>query len=207
MGRRPTFGKKAIDKARILAVAKSISDRNGQNPDFVKLVAQELLVSSAYILKMFAGEDAMRDALGWKVLLELNDVLAEGVANRRGRDALEVYARLLRAYGQAHPTLLCVALRPARTDCDGFAAAQRGYLAIRERVLASYGLAPTVIREVASCVGAALEGFISAENAGRGATPLECDRGFERLLDMLDDAVMNVAAEESREPPRLRSYG
>jgi len=206
LSRRSSFGKKGIDKARVLSIVRNIVDGNDPNIAVLKYTAEELFVSTAFILKMFGDLDSIHDALTYQILTEIDDLLTETIANRAGRDALEAYANILRAYAQAHPTLFCIALRPARRASAEWTMASRRYVATRERLLASYGLPQTTAAEVASCLGAALEGFINAEISGRGASHLEFDRVFERLVDMLDETVTGAVTAIPRSP-QLVSYG
>ena len=113
---------------------------------------------------------------------------------QRGRAALEVHALVERAFGVAHPEIYAAALRGPLGLSAEIAVQRQAYLNTIMRMLRGYDIAPGLAAELATCLSAALQGFVSAESAGRGRTGAECDRNYERLLDMMD-----ISAHRARE--------
>jgi len=188
-----------VTKEKILETGLSIVDEIGLDSFSVERVAERCFMTPASIYKYFRDADDFHDALTTGALAMLIDVHRDINLDRAGREALEAYALVERAYGQAHPALYAAALRAPRGPSAELKLLRQTYTSITITMLRGYDIPRSVAPEIANCLSAALQGFVNAEISGRGRNGPEFDRNYERLLDMLDAGARAVRASPAPE--------
>jgi len=188
-----------VTKEKILDTGLKILDGVGLDRFNVEMVADECSITPASIYKYFRDVDDFHDALTVGALAMLIDIHRDLNLDRTGRDALEAYALVERAYGQAHPALYSAALRAPRGPNAELSLLRKTYMGITINMLRGYDIARPVAQEIANCLSAALQGFVCAEISARGCNGPEFDRNYERLLDMLDTGARASAANSAQQ--------
>jgi AcrR family transcriptional regulator len=171
----------------------------------VDMICARCALKPGSLYKFFEDPDEVQDALTARALAMLIDVHKDVDIDRAGRDALEAHALVERAFGQAHPALYAVALRAPLGPGAELGLLRQAYMNITRRMLRGYEVPVALAPEVANCLSAALQGFISAEIAGRGRSAPEFDRNYERLLDMMDASAQAASSRPARTDQRLRA--
>jgi AcrR family transcriptional regulator len=181
-----------ITKESIIEVGLQLIEDVGLENFSVEKLAERCHIRPTSTYKYFRGHEDLQDGLTAGALALLVDAHQEVHMTQVGREALEAYALVERAYAQAHPILYAVALRAPRGQGAELRLLRQAYMAIATKMLRGYDIPAEVAPEIANCLSAALQGFVSAEIAGRGRTGPEFDRNYERLLDMLDAGARNA---------------
>ena len=192
-----------ITKERIIEVGLKLLDEEGLDRFSIERVTDLCHIRPASVYKYFDGSDHIQDALTAGALALLIDVHRDADPNQVGRDALEAYAQLERAYALAHPTLYAVALRASRGSSAELKLLRQTYMGMAVRMLRGYQIPQAVAPEIANCLSAALQGFVCAEITSRGRSGPEYDRNYERLLDMLDAGALAARTTPARRPREL----
>lgn len=195
-----------ITKEKILEAGLKLLDEVGLDRFSVEMVADRCSITATSIYKYFRDVDDFHDALTTGALAMLIDVHRDLNLDRTGRDALEAYALVERVYGQAHPALYSAALRAPRGPSPELKLLRQTYMGITITMLRGYDIPRPVAPEIANCLSAALQGFVSAEINGRGRNGLEFDRNYERLLDMLDAGARAARSGPARQPLELVAH-
>ncbi len=195
-----------VTKEKILEAGLKLLDEVGLDRFDVERVADRCSITSTSIYKYFRNADDFHDALTAGALAMLIDVHRDLNLDRTGRDALEAYALVERAYGQAHPALYSAALRAPRGPSAELKLLRQTYMSITVTMLRGYDIPRPVAPEIANCLSAALQGFVGAEISGRGRNGPEFDRNYERLLDMLDAGARAARTGPARQPPELVAH-
>jgi len=195
-----------VTREKILDISLRLLDEVGLEKFSCEKVADLCHIRSASIFKYFRNVDEFQDALTAGALAMLIDVHRDINPDEVGRDALEAYAQLERAYALAHPALYTVALRPARGSSAELKLLNQTYMGVAAKMLRGYDISRSVAPEVANCLSAALQGFVNAEITGRGRTRLEFDRNYERLLDMLDAGARAAQPNPVKQPLERVAY-
>ena len=183
-----------ITRETLIDKGLDIIDRDGLARFSVERITVELNIKPGALYKFFRMADEVQNALTARALAMLVGAHDDVGMERKGRAALEAHALVERAFGLAHPAIYAAALRGPLGLSAEINAQRQAYLNTMMRMLRGYDIAPGLAPELATCLSAALQGFISAESAGRGRSGAECDRNYERLLDMMD-----ITAHRARE--------
>ncbi len=192
-----------VTKEKVLGAGLKCLDEVGLDRFSVETVAERCAITPTSIYKYFRDADDFHDALTAGALAMLIDVHRDINLDRTGRDALEAYALVERAYGQAHPALYSAALRAARGPSAQLKLLRQTYMSITITMLRGYDIPRPVAPEIANCLSAALQGFVNAEITGRGRGGPEFDRNYERLLDMLDAGARASGATPAKQAQEL----
>jgi len=195
-----------VTKEKFIAAGLNLLEEIGLDRFRIEKVAELCRVRSASIYKYFKSSDEFQDALTAGALALLVDVHRDASSNQMGRDALEAFAQLERAYALAHPTLYAVALRAPRGPSAELRLLRQIYMGAATKMLRGYDIPQAVAPEIANCLSAALQGFVNAEITGRGGAGLEFDRNYDRLLDMLDAGARAARRSQGRQPLELVAH-
>jgi AcrR family transcriptional regulator len=187
-----------ISKTQLLIAAEQIVETRGIEALNLKRIADCAGIRPNAIYKYFPNLDWVQNALTIRAMAALIEVHRDVSLQRYGRDALEAYAFAERSFGQAHPNLYAIAYRAVRGASPELKLLRQTYMGIAVRMLRGYNIPSATAAEIANCLSAALQGFISAEISGRGRSRLEFDRNYERLLDMFDAGARAAAADAAR---------
>ena len=191
-----------ISRNAIVDSARRIVDEDGLEALTLKRVAALLRIGPPAIYRYFRSLNDLHDALTAHALEMLIEVHRDVGRNATRREAIEAFALAERIFAQAHPALYAAALRRPRGAEADLVRLRHVYTALAEDMLRDYALSPGMRLELANCLSAALQGFINNEIAGWGASPLELDRNFEHLQDIMDEAAVTAEMRESAENRR-----
>lgn len=190
-----------LDADRVLDAAARIADAEGLGALTIARLAAELKVKPPSLYNHVESLDALRDGLARRGLRELLDESLDAVAGRAGRDALEALAHAQRRYAKAHPGLYtALQLDVAGRDPDTHVVGAR-YVEVVLAVLRGYGLGGDDALHVTRALRAAVRGFVDLELGGGFGLPLELDRSFDVLLDLLDAGFRARAARRPASDP------
>lgn len=177
-----------LDRARVVATAAGLADRDGAAALTVSAVARELGVRPPSLYSHVAGAQELRAAVAALALTELADRVDRALAGLAGADALVALADAHRAYAAEHPGRFAAAgaagaglvdaelLGAGRRHADHLLAVLRGYAVPAEEQV-----------HAARLVGSLLRGFIELEGGGAfaGSSP-PAEESWVRALEQLD---------------------
>jgi AcrR family transcriptional regulator len=206
MASRAALKLMGITKESLLQVGLGLLDEVGLENFTIETVAERCHIRTASLHRYFSGTEDFQDALTAGALAMLIDAHRDFSFDHVGRDGLETYALAERSYAQARPALYTAALRASRGQGAELELLRQTYMAIAVRVLRGYGVQNALAPEVASCLSAAVQGFVYAEITGRGRIGPESDRDYERLLDMLDAGARAARTSPVRLPMELVAH-
>lgn len=178
-----------LDRARVLAEASAIADAEGLSRLTLARLASALNVRPPSLYNHVASLEAVLEALTAQGLRDLLVASRHAVAEREGFAALRAVAHTQRRYAGAHPGRYAATLRSVALHGPEAQQAGEAYLAFILEVLAGCGVEGESALHAVRCLRAALRGFIDLEHGGGFGMPLEVDRSFEALLDMLEAGV------------------
>jgi AcrR family transcriptional regulator len=177
-----------LDRARVVATAARLADRDGAAALTVSAVARELGVRPPSLYSHVAGAEELRAAVAALALTELADRVDRALAGLAGADALAALADTHRGYAAEHPG------RFAAAGVVGTAAGDEALLAAGRRhadhllaVLRGYAVPPEEQVHAARLVGSLLRGFIELEAGGAfaGSSP-PAEESWSLALGRLD---------------------
>lgn len=180
-----------VSRETIIDVACDLVKSGGKGKISVKRIADALSVSSSYILKHVGDASDIQDAVRARALSMLIDVHSDFMTGRCGRAALEAYALGERAFAQAHPALYALAMTAPHSRCSEIKRVTQVYSNISATACRSYYndlSGKRSLSDIAFCISTALQGCLLAEATQRGGARADCNRNFERMLDILDAA-------------------
>jgi len=94
-----------------------------------------------------------------------------------------------RAFATSHPGRYAATLRAPDPDDEEASAASQVVLETVQSVLAAYWLSGADAIDATRTLRAALHGFVTLEALGGLGLPLDVDRSFARLVEILDAAL------------------
>lgn len=179
---------------RVVAEAEAMVDEVGLSRFSLAALAVRLGVQPPSLYKHIAGEDALQRAIGARAIGELANVMRDAAVGRSGADAVRAIATAYRRWAHAHPGRYAVTLRaPDPSDEDSVAASTRAVEVIRG-ALTHYGLVGDAEIDAIRTLRSALHGFVSLEAVGGFGLPVDIDRSFDRLVDLLVVGLEGEAA-------------
>lgn len=178
--------KTALTPATVIERAAALADDGGLGAVTLTAVARSLGVQTPSLYTHVRDIAALRDGVTVLALDTLSDLIAEAIAGRSARDALDGFASAHRTMVQEHPGLWEALQRTAGPDAVASSAARR-VVRLTDAVLLGYDIAPTDRTHAIRIVGGALNGFLTLERLGsfaHSAPPAE--ESWDELLDSLD---------------------
>lgn len=177
-----------LDRARVVATAAGLADRDGAAALTVSAVARELGVRPPSLYSHVAGAEELRGAVAALALTELADRVDRGLAGLAGADALVALADAHRGYAAEHPGRFAAAGAAGATAADEqLLAAGRRHADHLLAVLRGYAVPAEEQVHAARLVGSLLRGFIELEAGGSfaGSRP-PAEESWARVLERLD---------------------
>jgi AcrR family transcriptional regulator len=172
----------------VVAEAARIADEVGYERLTLAAVAGRFGVAVPSLYKHVAGLGALRRELAILATRELGEALNASIALEPDR-ALRAIAHAYRGFARSHPGRYAATLRaPDPNDAEATAATD-AVLATVLSVLAGYGLAGSDAVDAARTLRSALHGFVALESIGGFGLPRDVNRSFERLVEILDEAL------------------
>ena len=170
---------------RVVAEAEALADEVGLDQLSLAALAARLGVQPPSLYKHIAGQDALQRTLGARAKAELADVMRDAAVGRSGPDAVRALAQAYRRWAIAHPGRYTATLAaPDPSDAEAVAESIRAVDVLRG-ALASYELTGDVEIDAIRSLRSALHGFVALEAAGGFGLPLDVDRSYARLVEML----------------------
>jgi AcrR family transcriptional regulator len=170
---------------RIVAVATEIADRDGYAGLTLGKVAGALQVRTPSLYNHIAGLEDLRRLLRLRALRGLGDDLQRSAVGRTSGEALRALAGAYRRFALRHPGLYAATV-PSYEGADD-EVQQAGDDVVRTvlAALSGYHLGEEEAIHAARALRSAVHGFVSLELAGGFGLPVDLDRSFERLIDLL----------------------
>lgn len=172
----------------VTAEAAAIADEVGFERLTLAGVAEAFGVAVPSLYKHVDGLEGLRRGVATLAIRELGQALTSAV-EASPEDPLHALAHAYRAFAHAHPGRYAATVRaPDPHDADAIAASD-AVLATVLSVMAGYGSTGSDAIDATRAMRAALHGFVTLEAAGGFGLPRDVDRSFERLVELLDDAM------------------
>jgi AcrR family transcriptional regulator len=183
-----------LTSERVIDEAAALADEVGLDGLVLSAIAARVGVAQPSLYKHVSGLAAVRRELAVRGVRELRAELLAATAGKARGDALRALADAYRAYAHAHPGCYEASIvAPEPGDAEHVQASEES-LAVVAAVLAGYGITGTDAVDAIRAVRAALHGYAVLERSGGYRMPGDLDRGFERLVTMLDDALSSWTA-------------
>ncbi|ALG08436.1 hypothetical protein AOZ06_17300 [Kibdelosporangium phytohabitans] len=170
----------------MIAEAMALADADGFEAVTLSAVARRLGVRTPSLYSHVRDRDALLDGIHAVALAEFAARVAEAIAGRAGRDALEGFAAAHRRYARESPGRWQSLQRRAgeavvRSD------AARKIVALTGAVLRSYPLPPDEHVHAVRVLGSTLNGFLALERTGSfDHSHPSPDVSWRRTIDALD---------------------
>lgn len=172
----------------VTAEAATIADDVGFEHLTLAGVAERFGVAVPSLYKHVNGLGGLRREVATLAIRELGQALTSAV-EASPDDPLPALAHAYRDFARAHPGRYAATVRaPDPDDADAIAASD-AVLATVLSVMAGYGSSGPDAIDATRALRAALHGFVTLETAGGFGLPRDVDRSFERLVELLVDAV------------------
>jgi AcrR family transcriptional regulator len=177
-----------LTREAVVAEAARIVDEVGYERLTLAAVASRFGVAVPSLYKHVDGLPALRRELALVAVRELGLALTEEVANDPDR-AFAAMSYAYREFARAHPGRYVATLRAPDPEDEEARAAADEVLGTVLSVLGSYGLSGSDAVDAARTLRSALHGFVSLEAIGGFGLPVDVDRSFERLVEIVDGAL------------------
>lgn len=168
--------------------AASIADEVGFGRLTLAGVAEAFGVAVPSLYKHVDGLEGLRRGVATLAIRELGQALTTAVEGSPD-DPLPALAHAYRDFAHAHPGRYAATVRAPDPDDADAVAASDAVLATVLSVMARYGSSGADAIDATRAMRAALHGFVSLEAAGGFGLPRDVDRSFDRLVELLDDAL------------------
>jgi AcrR family transcriptional regulator len=148
-------------------------------------LAAELKVKPPSLYNHIESIDAVLDELTLLSAAELLERSKEAIMGRSGQAAIRSLADAQRVYAKEHPALFFASLRSLHGRGAKMESIANAYLSVFLAVLYEYGCEGSDALHTVRCLRAAITGFIQLELRGGFGMPLDSDKSFHRLIDIL----------------------
>jgi AcrR family transcriptional regulator len=183
-----------LSTAVVVAEAATVADEVGLEKLTLAMVAKRFGVALPSLYKHVSGLDALLQKVSALVTAELAEELTTAAAGRAGADALRAMAFAQRTYAKRHPGRYPAAQRVPDPADSAHVAAGAKAVGVSYAVLRGYGLDGDDLIDATRAVRSAVHGFVTLEIAGGFGLPQDVDRSFDRLIEMLDQGLLNRIA-------------
>lgn len=170
----------------VVAEAAVLADEDGLAAVTLSALARRLGVRTPSLYSHVRDHAALLDGITTVALGELAARIAESVAGRAGRPALEGLAEAHRSYARDHPGRWQALQRRAGPDAVRSDAA-RTLVALTDAVLRGYDLPPDERVHATRLLGSTINGYLTLERQGSfdHSAPAP-DVSWRRTIDALD---------------------
>ena len=175
--------RRRLDRATVLSAAEELVDAEGPGALTMTTLAARLGVRPSSLYNHVHSLEELEGELQNRAMRQLGVALRKEAMGRSGEGGLRALAHALREFALAHPARYDMAMR-ASHDREGFAAAAEDSTAAFAAIIRSYGVEDLSL-DLQLSAFAALHGVLELENAGFLAPPLDADRIFATVLDMV----------------------
>ncbi|HVM53676.1 MAG TPA: WHG domain-containing protein [Acidimicrobiales bacterium] len=189
-----------LNRERVVHAAGAIADELGLERLTMAAVAEHFGVALPSLYKHVGGLDDLRRELRILGLRQLAAELSQASVGKARGDALAGIADSYRAYAHRHPGVYAGTARAPEPDDQDHTRAAAELLQIVFSVLAGYGIEGDDAIDATRFLHAALHGYVSLEDGGSFKMARNVDHSFQRLIDALDVAFANWAADAAVTP-------
>jgi AcrR family transcriptional regulator len=183
-----------LDAETVVTAAADLADADGLAELTLVRLAERLGVRSPSLYAHVGGLGDLRTRVAARGARELNAALQAAAAGRARSDALRAVADAYRAYAHAHPGIYAAMQRAPGTEPDGadgeYATAAADFVGVLVAVLRGYELRDDDAIHAVRMVRAALHGFVSLEQEGGFAMPIDIEESYRRLVQTLDRGLL-----------------
>lgn len=180
---RPTLSAESLGRA-----AADLADELGLEQVTVSAVARRVGVRPASVYFHLDGAEALRGRISAVALGELADRLAEALAGRAGRDALDALVDTVRGFAAEHPGRW-EATQVRITAPEAVAAGAR-VGALMLGVVRAYGLPSAEQTHAVRLIGSTVNGFVRLYlHGGFDHSDPDPETSWRRMADALDTAL------------------
>lgn len=172
----------------VTAGAAAIADEVGFERLTLAGVAERFGVAVPSLYKHVDGLGGLRREVATLAIRELGRALTAAVEGAPD-DPLPALAHAYRDFARAHPGRYAATVRAPDPDDVDAVEASDAVLATVLSVMARYGSSGSDAIDATRALRAALHGFVTLEAGGGFGLPRDIDRSFERLVDLLGDAL------------------
>jgi len=178
-----------LDLPTIVAAAGSLADRHGLEALTLRAVADHFGVKPPSLYNHVASVDALVRELHLHALDRLTRAILTAAHERTPEDAVRASAHAWRRFAAKHPGLYATTLRsPAKRDRRARDASARLLEAVFA-LLGGFGLTADAAVHAARALRAAIHGFVLLEEGGGFGLPVDAERSFEWMVNLLVDAM------------------
>jgi len=180
-----------LDAAAVVRAAAALANESGLDSVTMTAVAERVRVRTPSLYGHVRDRQALLDQVSLLALSQLSDRLADGLAGRSGRDALERFANINRETARTEPGSWAALHRPIPPELAATSAGGR-IVALTHAVLHGYALPATELVHAVRVLGATVTGFIELESSGGFAhSAPDADRSWDRMIDALDSLLIH----------------
>jgi AcrR family transcriptional regulator len=174
-----------LDREVILQAAVKLIDEHGLGQLTMATLATRLKVRPPTLYHYFDGLGGIRRLLVLQGLREMGSCLGRAVMGKSGDDAIVALATALSDFALVHPGLYEATARLPEGEDPEWQSAGRDVVDIGLRALSSYNLTLSDALHTIRIIRSIVHGWVSLNNVGGFALPLDVDETFRRLLDVL----------------------
>jgi AcrR family transcriptional regulator len=183
-----------LDAETVVSAAAELADADGLAALTLARLAERLGVRSPSLYAHVGGLGDLRTRLAIRGARALTAALQTAAAGRAGSDALRAVADAYRAFAHAHPGTYAATQRAPATGRDGadgeYTTAAADVVGVLVAVLRGYELRDEDAIHAVRMVRAALHGFVSLEQEGGFAMPVDIEESYRRLVRLLDRGLL-----------------
>lgn len=178
-----------LTRARIVAAASDVAERDGMAGVTLAAVAAQLGVHYTSLYNHVDGLDGLRRAVALAGLQELTEELWSAALGRSGRDALVAVAQAHRRFILEHRHKYDALFIVRDPDDDELATASHRLAEATRAVLRSFGLDDASVAMAHHVLNAAIRGFGLYEPRLFANDPAGADEAFAQLVTLFVDAL------------------
>lgn len=178
-----------LSRQRVVEAAGDLADQLGYDRLTLAAVAQHFGVAVPSLYKHIAGLDQLQAEVAAEAITELGKRLAAAIAGETGQ-GLRALAHAYRQYAHGHPGRYAATVRAADPSNPAAVAASEAVLSTVLSVLEGYGIKGDDAIDTTRAIRSALHGFVTLEAASGFGLPRDIDRSFDRLVTMLESALV-----------------
>lgn len=169
----------------ILQTAVKLVDERGLEQLTMSTLAAQLNVRTPTLYHYFDGLTGIWRSLALLGLREMAALLGRAVMGKSSDAAIIALAYALRDFAREHPGLYEATSHAPEGDDPEWQSAGREVVDIGVRALSAYELTLDDVLHTIRIIRSIVHGWVSLNNAGGFALPLDVDETFRRLLDVL----------------------
>jgi AcrR family transcriptional regulator len=175
----------------VVAEAARIADDVGYDRLTLAELAQRFGIAVPSLYKHVPGLNGLRRNLALLAIRELGQAMSEALSEAGSGRGLRELTYAYRDYARAYPGRYAATLRAVDAADSEAEAVSQSLLETVFSVLVGYGLEGPDAIDATRTLRSALHGFVALEAIGGFGIPQDIDRSFERLVEILDAALVN----------------